>query len=191
MSWKEYVLAFAPLAFEIADRYGLPADVLLAQSGLETKQGSNAFGNNFFGIKAGKSWTGAKQLLWTTEYINGKKTAVQAWFRAYPTAFAGWSDYGRLVTSANRYRKAIVGYRRTGNSIQYIYDIAAAGYATSPTYAKKLITSLYTVRKYLPLYRGQRAGFGGLLVLALLGVGGYYLMKKKQKENDKEDPENY
>lgn len=190
MSWKEYVIAFAPLAFEIADRYGLPADVLLAQSGLETKQGSNAFGNNFFGIKAGKSWTGTKQLLWTTEYIKGKKTAVQAWFRAYPTPFSGWSDYGQLITSANIYRKAILGYRRTGDSIQYIYDIAAAGYATSPIYAKSLITSLFTVRKYFPLYRGQRAGFGGLLVLALLGVGGYYLIKK-QKENDKEKTDNH
>lgn len=191
MSWKEYVIAFAPLAFEIADRYGLPADALLAQSGLETGRGSNAFGNNFFGIKAGKNWTGAKQLLWTTEYIKGKKTAVQAWFRAYPTPFAGWNDYGRLVTSANIYRKAFLGYRRTGDSVQYLYDIAAAGYATSPIYTKSLITSLFTVRKYLPLYRGQRAGFGGLLVLALLGVGGYYLMKKKQKENDKENSENY
>lgn len=190
MSWKEYVIAFAPLAFEIADRYGLPADALLAQSGLETGRGSNAFGNNFFGIKAGKNWTGAKQLLWTTEYINGKKTVVQAWFRAYPTPFAGWNDYGRLVTSANIYRKAFLGYRRTGDSIQYLYDIAAAGYATSPIYAKSLITSLYIVRKYLPLYRGQRAGFGGLLVLALLGGGIYYLIKK-QKENDKENFDNH
>lgn len=190
MSWKEYVIAFAPLAMEIADRYGLPADALLAQSGLETGRGSNAFGNNFFGIKAGKSWTGAKQLLWTTEYIKGKKTVVQSWFRAYPTPFAGWNDYGRLVTSASIYRKAFLGYRRTGDSVQYLYDIAAAGYATSPIYAKSLITSLYTVRKYLPLYRGQRAGFSGLLVLALIGGGVYYFIKK-QKENGKESSDNY
>ena len=190
MTVRDYTKKYFPYAAAVAERYGLPVDVILTQSGLESGWGEKAFGNNFFGIKVGKSWTGEKQLLWTYEYINGKKTFIQSWFRKYPSIIEGWLDYGRLITSNKRYHAAVAEYRRTGNSITYIYMIAAAGYATKPTYATDLINTLYSVRKYMPYYTVQRAGLGGLLVLALLGIGGYFFIKK-QKENDKENSDNH
>src|SRR3989344_3008801 len=39
----------------------------LSQAGAESNWGMAAFGNNFFGIKSGKSWTGATQKLKTWE----------------------------------------------------------------------------------------------------------------------------
>lgn len=46
---------------------GVPWQLTLAQAGLESMWGKAAFGNNFFGIKAGSSWKGSIQKLKTWE----------------------------------------------------------------------------------------------------------------------------
>ena len=46
---------------------GVPALVTIAQAGIESAWGKSAPGNNFFGVKAGKSWTGETQKLKTWE----------------------------------------------------------------------------------------------------------------------------
>lgn len=71
------------------------ARVTAAQAAIESNYGESglsADGNNFFGIKAGKSWKGDKKLYWTTEIENGKKVRKQQYFRTYATPEEGIAD---------------------------------------------------------------------------------------------------
>lgn len=69
------------------------ARVMAAQAALESNYGSAAPGNNFFGIKAGKSWNGPTQRLWTHEVnADGATVRVKQTFRAYDSPEAGIAD---------------------------------------------------------------------------------------------------
>lgn len=59
------------------------ARVTAAQAALETGYGRTVKGNNLFGIKAGKSWTGDTQNLKTWEGVGGKKVRIVDKFRKY------------------------------------------------------------------------------------------------------------
>ncbi len=68
------------------------ARVMASQAGLESGYGSRAPGNNLFGIKAGKSWTGDTQILTTHEGTGSDRVKVKQKFRAYPTVEAAIAD---------------------------------------------------------------------------------------------------
>ncbi|WP_459459032.1 glycoside hydrolase family 73 protein [Rhizobium sp. No.120] len=68
------------------------ARLMAAQAGLESGFGMHAPGNNFFGIKAGRSWTGDTQTLATTEYGPNGPYRTMATFRKYATAAEGLRD---------------------------------------------------------------------------------------------------
>jgi hypothetical protein len=53
--------------------------------------------NNFFGIKAGKSWNGKVANLPTWEEVNGKRVNTPANFRSYPSVKDGIKDYLAVV----------------------------------------------------------------------------------------------
>lgn len=67
LSVKQYVQKYLPYAIEASKITGVPALVILIFAAVESAFGKHAPGNNFFGVKAGKSWTGAIQLLKTFE----------------------------------------------------------------------------------------------------------------------------
>ena len=129
--------------------YGLPADVVLTQAGLESAWGKAVYGNNFFGIKANPSWKGQTQLLGTSEFVGGKYVRVKRAFRKYSTPEESFVDYCKFIVGNRRYNTAVAKYKASGDSEQYCRDIAAAGYATAPDYATKLINTLRSVRKYM------------------------------------------
>ena len=134
----------AALAAE--NKYGIPALAMIAQSAQETGFGKSIVGNMYFGIKAGTSWIGKKQLLWTHEYINGVYTRVQAWFRAYDNAEQSFDDYAHFISSNPRYQNAL---QYTDNPEQYITEVAKAGYATDPKYADSIISIIGSLKKKL------------------------------------------
>ncbi len=70
MTPTEFLNTYAPYAKETEKKYGVPYLVTLSQAALESGYGKSAPGFNFFGVKAGKAWTGEKQLLRTTEILN-------------------------------------------------------------------------------------------------------------------------
>lgn len=104
-------------------------------SGLTTRA------NNFFGIKTGKSWKGAVQTMPTQEYLNGKWVTVQAPFRKYDSPDASFRDRVQLFRLLARYHKLFVKDDAETEARQ----IQAAGYATDPQYANKVIS---VIRKY-------------------------------------------
>lgn len=135
MGKAEFFQKIAPYAVRAMREDKILASLIMAQAALESAYGQIAPGNMLFGVKAGKSWTGLKQLLWTHEVVNGSRIKVQAWFRAYPSWYESLKDHTRLFTTYPRY-KGLVGetdYRKACQEVQ------ACGYATDPSYASKLI----------------------------------------------------
>jgi flagellum-specific peptidoglycan hydrolase FlgJ len=92
--------SFLSKAYAAARQAGLPdaaARVAASQAALESNYGKSAPGNNFFGIKAGKSWKGATQKLKTWEVVAGKKVSIKDSFRKYTDFKQSFKDWAKLV----------------------------------------------------------------------------------------------
>jgi hypothetical protein len=155
----DFIARYSQMAIDSCRATQVPASVTLAQAALESGWGRHAPGNNFFGIKAGRSWTGQRQLLRTREvHADGDRNrhpypeiisitprsdgrfdwVVRDHFRAYPSALESFNDHGNLLRNSARYRTA---FQFSNNGIRFAEEIARAGYATAPNYAASL-TSL-------------------------------------------------
>ena len=134
---KAFINKILPGAIKAQYECGVLASLTLAQSILESGWGKAAIGNNLFGIKATSSWTGKKQFVWTTEYVNGKSGKYQLWFRDYSSIDDSIEDHAKLLTMP-RYKNVLM-------SVDYIgacKQVQACGYATDPNYAKMLISEI-------------------------------------------------
>lgn len=138
-----FVAELAPYASDAAARLGVSPRALVAQAALESGWGRHvirdvdgASSHNYFGIKAGPGWQGAVVRVPTTEYINGRAVTVNAAFRAYPDPGAAFADYVDFIGSNPRYQD-VVAYGQ--NPRRFAAELAAAGYATDPDYANKIM----------------------------------------------------
>lgn len=143
MTKQEFYNTYYPYALAMERDYNVPALVALAQSALETGYGKSTPGNMMFGIKANSSWNGDKQLLWTTEYVDGVFQKIQSWFRKYPTPQESFNDYAQFLKNNKRYSNAF------NYSDPYLFaeEVAKAGYATDPSYYSKLKTIIDSFSK--------------------------------------------
>lgn len=148
MTVAQFTKATYTGALSAQNKYKVNALAMMAQSALETGWGKTVVGNMYFGIKAGSTWAGKKQLLWTHEVVNGKSVKVQAWFRAYDSPAESFEDYGRFISSNARYSEAL---KHSNDTTAYIKEIAKAGYATDPNYATKLLSIVSSLKKKLIL----------------------------------------
>jgi flagellum-specific peptidoglycan hydrolase FlgJ len=96
----------------------------------------SAPGFNLFGIKPGPAWKGETVAVDTHEYVKGVRTAVTCAFRAYPSWLDCMKDHADFFLQNQRYRKCFL--EKTGEG--WARAVAAAGYATDPDYAKKLVS---------------------------------------------------
>ncbi|MGG6311279.1 glycoside hydrolase family 73 protein [Paenibacillus macerans] len=134
MNNNEFIEAVAPAAVAQFRQSGVPASLTIAQAALESNWGTSGLArqaNNLFGIKG--SGPAGSLILPTTEYRGGKTVRVNAAFRKYRTWSESIADHAKLL-SANRYAGA---RNRTGP--EAARAVAAAGYASDPKYADKLI----------------------------------------------------
>jgi len=139
---KEFVNDIWPYALRAADVLGVDADVLVAQSALETgwgkhtpkhADGSNSF--NLFGIKADQRWQGDKVEITTREFRHGVLQQEQANFRSYDSVAEAFEDYTDFILNNSRYQQALEhGY----DAKAYARELQKAGYATDPKYADKI-----------------------------------------------------
>lgn len=127
-------------------KHGVPSSITLAQAALESGWGGSGLtdkANNFFGIKADTSHKGSSVNADTLEYINGIPTRVNAPFRSYSSPQGSFDDHATFLKVNKRYKSLfelpITDYKGWANGLQ------AAGYATDPSYASKLIVM---VEKY-------------------------------------------
>ncbi|RBL81509.1 flagellar assembly peptidoglycan hydrolase FlgJ [Streptomyces cavourensis] len=121
---------------------GVPARLIMGQAALESGWGQREIKHpdgstsyNLFGIKAGASWKGKVVNVLTTEYEDGVAKKVTQPFRAYASYEESFADYARLIGNSPRYESVT----QARNEIEAARRIQAAGYATDPQYAQKLI----------------------------------------------------
>lgn len=140
-SAREFVNRVWPHAVEASRSTGIPPQFLVAHAALESgwgrselarADGSNSF--NLFGIKAGRSWTGAAVDAVTTEFIGGQPQKVTERFRAYGSYAEAFRDYANLLRNNPRFG-GVIGSQ---DGTEFARRLQQAGYATDPMYAEKL-----------------------------------------------------
>jgi flagellar protein FlgJ len=138
---EEFVQKLAPHAIEAAKKLGVSVRALLAQAALETGWGKHmpAQGHtssfNMFGIKAGSSWDGKRVNVPTLEYEDGVAVRRKDSFRAYDSPSDSFKDYADMVSSSPRYASAV---GRGDDVAGFAHALVKGGYATDPSYARKL-----------------------------------------------------
>lgn len=160
---RDFVRRYAPEAQRGQPNSGVPWLVTLGQAALESGWGKKAPRFNFFGIKAKASAPDSqRQLLQTREVLNhpngqfpevisvtrrpdGKYNyVVKDWFMAYGSAEESFADHGNFLRSNARYRNA---FQHTGDPYAFARAVAAAGYATDPSYTATLTSVMKLIEQ--------------------------------------------
>ena len=138
--YQQYVDQYKDIAIEQMKRWKIPASITLAQGILESGAGQSDLvrrSNNHFGIKC-HGWTGR-----TVRKDDDERNEC---FRAYDSAFDSYEDHSRFLASGQRYRSLfslkITDYKG------WAYGLKAAGYATNPQYATRLIELIQLYKLY-------------------------------------------
>lgn len=132
---KQYIDSFKQVAMIEMVEYKIPASITLAQGLLESGSGNSRLakqGNNHFGIKCKKDWTGCT--------ILEDDDALQECFRCYKTAEESYKDHSRFLKENKRYaalfQLSITDYKG------WAAGLLAAGYATNQKYSELLIRTI-------------------------------------------------
>lgn len=140
-TYQQYFDQYKDLAIEQMMKYKIPASITLAQGVFESGAGKSDLarrGNNHFGIKC-HGWKGA------TTYHNDD--APNECFRAYKNVYESFEDHSRFLVNGRRYsnlfRLNITDYKGWARGLK------AAGYATNPRYADKLIEIIQLYKLYV------------------------------------------
>ncbi len=138
----KFIQSLYPYAKNVEQETGIDAQVMLAQSALETgwgkhqilkKDGSPSF--NLFGIKAQQGWEGESAEITTTEYRGGLAMKEQANFRSYDSYGDSFKDYAKFLKSNERYQSAL---EHLDDPKEFAMALQDSGYATDPNYANKI-----------------------------------------------------
>ncbi|MBV2181188.1 MAG: flagellar assembly peptidoglycan hydrolase FlgJ [Castellaniella sp.] len=140
---RTFVDQMAAAADVASRRSGVPAKLILSQAALESGWGQREItrpdgssSHNLFGIKAGRGWHGEVVQAMTTEYVDGEPRKMVQPFRAYASYADSLTDYANLISQSDRY-SAVMTARSAEDAAR---KVQAAGYATDPSYADKLIS---------------------------------------------------
>lgn len=143
----ELVLAYIDKYKEIAKenmvKNGIPSSITLGQAILESGAGTGPLsvqGNNHFGIKCHKEWTGAS--------IRHTDDEENECFRKYDDPSQSFRDHSYFLVSRPRYAELFKLKKEDYKS--WAKGLKAAGYATDPKYPDKLISLIerYQLQKY-------------------------------------------
>jgi len=150
---KDFVLALTEEAKRVEEKLNVPFEVIIAQAALETGWGQKIIktengesSNNLFNIKAGKQWDGDKTNKETLEFEQGAMVKKREPFRVYNSLAESINDYINFLSNSDRYKEAL---DNAGDEKGFLNGLQQAGYATDPNYAKKILSTLNTVKKLL------------------------------------------
>ena len=135
-NYQAYIEQYKDLAITEQERHAIPASITMAQALLESSAGVSrlaTIGNNHFGIKCGKDWTG--------DAMHHDDDQLGECFRKYKKPIESFEDHS-LFLKRQRYaflfQYDITDYKAWANGL------SRAGYATDPTYPEKLIKIIET-----------------------------------------------
>lgn len=135
---QEFIDYIAKYAIQDMHSSGILASITIAQAILESNWGKSGLAanyNNYFGIKASSSWSGATTTMQTTECNGNNCYRTSASWRVYETPLQSIQDHSRLLQ--NRRYSGVVGEKDYRTAITIIKN---GGYATDPNYVNKIIS---------------------------------------------------
>ena len=140
--YEDYVARYCAMAIEQMREFGIPASITLAQGLLESAAGRSTLaveGNNHFGIKCHKEWTGSTMLR------NDDRPAEC--LRVYDSPEESYRDHSLFL---RRKRYASLFDLPTTDYVGWARGLKSCGYATDPNYADRLISiiELYSLYMY-------------------------------------------
>ena len=138
--YQQYIDQYKDIAIEQMLRWKIPASITLAQGLFESGAGQSELalkGNNHFGIKC-NGWDGRK--------VYHDDDAHNECFRAYDNAFQSYEDHSRFLANGKRYSSLF--QLKTTDYKGWARGLKAAGYATNPQYAQKLIEIIQLYKLY-------------------------------------------
>jgi flagellum-specific peptidoglycan hydrolase FlgJ len=126
---------------------GSHPSVIIAQAAVESNWGRSDLSikyNNYFGIKAGSSWTGKIVNMQTGEVYNGKNVTVTSGFRVYDSLSESIQDRINLL---KKHYQAALSAKTPEDEIN---ALKAGGYATSTNYVSTIvdIINVNNLKKY-------------------------------------------
>lgn len=149
MNPDDFIDAIAPAARELAASTSIamakriPLSFTVAQAALESGWAKSELAQkyfNLFGVKADSSWAGPTVTLPTTEYVGGMPVTQQATWRVYDSWLDSIKDRAAFLLDNPRYAPAFA----YTSGATFAQAVAAAGYATDPNYAAKIISIIKT-----------------------------------------------
>ena len=141
-AYQQYFDQYKDIAIEQMLKHHIPASITLAQGVFESGAGKSELArraNNHFGIKC-HGWTGR------TSYHDDDMS--NECFRAYDSAYDSFEDHSLFLVNGRRYQ-SLFDLKETDYK-GWAKGLKAAGYATNPQYANKLIEiiQLYKLSEY-------------------------------------------
>ncbi len=128
-----YIKKYAPAATKNMRFFKIPASITLAQGILESGYGEGTLAknaNNHFGIKCHKDWKGK-----SIKHDDDEKNEC---FRSYKNPLRSYRDHSLFLVDRDRYSSLFELNRKDYRG--WALGLKAAGYATDPKYADKLIS---------------------------------------------------
>ncbi len=130
-NYQAYIEKYSELAIKEQERHAIPASITMAQALLESSVGESrlaTIGNNHFGIKCGKDWTG--------DAMHHDDDQLGECFRKYKKPIESFEDHSLFL---KRQRYAFLFQYEVTDYKAWANGLSRAGYATDPTYPDKLI----------------------------------------------------
>ncbi len=139
---EEYIEKYKNIAIAHMEHYGIPASITMAQGILESNSGNSPLSlssNNHFGIKCKKDWAG--------ERVYHDDDEKGECFRKYPSVEASYRDHAEFLDKSPRYDSLFV--YSSSDYRSWARGLKAAGYATAPDYAERLVRIIEENKLYL------------------------------------------
>ena len=134
MTGEEYIERYKSIAIEHMEYYGIPASITLAQGMLESGNGNSTLAresNNHFGIKCHSDWQG--------EVVYHDDDAPGECFRKYDNPEESYRDHAEYLCNHRNNRYDSLFNYSASDYEHWAHGLKAAGYATAPDYAERLI----------------------------------------------------
>ena len=143
VAYWAYIEQYKGLAQQQMQKHGIPASITLAQGLLESAAGRSELAtqaNNHFGIKVGTGWSGP----FVVKHDDRKNER----FRKYNSVEESYEDHSQFLKKpryASLFQIPMTDYAGWAQGLKQ------CGYATSPTYAEKLISIVerYGLQQYV------------------------------------------